>query len=93
MKILNYWGIIDIPEYIGLSITENIKVNSPIQWTPPYCTYKLNFNKDSKGNIGTTGFGGATKDKEGKIKGIFWCSPSLSTNNATNLEGLLVVLI
>lgn len=54
--------------------------------------YKLNFDGAAKGNPGPAGIGGAIRNFEGTILGIFWGSIGDSTNNVAEIKVLLVGL-
>ena len=49
----------------------------------------LNFDGAAKGNSGPAGFGGAVRNHEGQMLGIFWGDLGYSSNNLAELEGLV----
>ena len=49
----------------------------------------LNFDGAAKGNPGPAGFGGAVRNHEGQMLGIFWGDLGYSSNNLAELEGLV----
>lgn len=58
-------------------------------WHPPPIGYlKYNIDGDSKGNLGTTGYGGVLGDEEGGIIFIFHCHLGRATNNMVELMAL-----
>ena len=89
--MLQEWGISSLSEYIGILKLKMINKASPNFWShPSSATVKLNFDGASNGNPGVDGFGGAVKNHHGKIQGVFWGSLGYSTNNTTELDGLLI---
>eukprot|EP00253_Pinus_taeda_P019391 PITA_19391 len=63
--------------------------DTPTNWSPPPINmYMLNFDGASKGNPGTTGYGGAIRNHQGKALKVFFGSIGWNTNNAAELEGL-----
>eukprot|EP00253_Pinus_taeda_P008595 PITA_08595 len=61
---------------------------SSIWSPPPINTFILNFDGASKGNPGSTGYGGAVKNHEGQVLKVFFGSIGWNTNNVAELEGL-----
>ena len=55
---------------------------------PPRNTFKLNFDRASKGNPRKAGFGGIFRDHEGLPLLIFFGNIGWDTNNSAELEGL-----
>lgn len=56
---------------------------SPSTWSPPPASIlKLNFDRASKGNPGTTGIGEAIRDSEGKIILLYSGFRGIETNNS-----------
>lgn len=51
--------------------------------------YKINFDRASKGNLGLTGFGGAIRNSEGQLVGLYWGYMGMNSNNVEELRGLL----
>jgi len=63
--------------------------DSPTSWTPPPInTFMLNFDGASKGNPGSTGYGGVIRNNQGNPLTVFFGSIGWNTNNAAELEGL-----
>eukprot|EP00253_Pinus_taeda_P032540 PITA_32540 len=58
-------------------------------WSPPPInTFILNFDGASKGNPGSTGYGGAVRNHQGQVLKVFFGSIGWNTNNVAELEGL-----
>ena len=49
----------------------------------------MNFDGASKGNPLTASYGGVVRNSKGFIMGVFWGSIGTSTNNGTELEGMI----
>ena len=89
-RILRNWEIASILEYIGHRGEENKIGIHPDTWdTPLENMYKLNFDGASKGNPGPTGFGGAIRNSEGNLVGLYWGYMGMNSNNVAELRGLL----
>eukprot|EP00253_Pinus_taeda_P002079 PITA_02079 len=87
-NILNNWHLI-LPR--ALQKKEGAKSSSinNSKWKPPPKNhYKLNFDGASKGNPGTTGFGGIIRNHEGSHMQIYFGNIGWDTNNSAELEGL-----
>ena len=54
--------------------------------------YKLNFDGAAKGNPRPAGIGGAIRNSEGNILGLFWGSIRDTTNNMAEIKAPLVGL-
>ena len=52
-------------------------------------TFKQNFGRDAKGNLGPAGFGGVIRDPQGRIPSFYWGSLGSCSNNIVEPEGLL----
>lgn len=62
---------------------------SASSWTPPPINvFQLNFDGASKGNLGSTGYGGLIRNHLGKVLITFFSSTGWNTNNVAELEGL-----
>eukprot|EP00253_Pinus_taeda_P004733 PITA_04733 len=85
--IWNNWQIqIQNPNFSQGNLAR--KQESPTSWTPPPTnTYMLNFDGASKGNPGSTGYGGVIINNQGNPLKVFFGSIGWNTNNATELEG------
>ena len=69
-------------------------IASPLQWdSPPVVVFKMNFDGGSKGNPGKVGFDGVIRDHNGEIIHLFYDNMGLDSNNATELEGMVVGLM
>lgn len=67
----------------------NRQQDIPTIWSPPPInTYMLNFDGASKGNPGSTGYGGAVRNHQGQVLKVFFGSIGWNTNNVAELEGL-----
>ena len=55
---------------------------------PPHGFLKVNIDGASKGNPGLAGFGGVTRDEQGRIKEIFYSHLGKATNNMAELMAL-----
>lgn len=85
---LNEWGITSIPTYQGVIHAHPVSRKSPDCWSPPETgSFMLNFDGAAKGNPGPAGFGGAVRNHEGQMLGIFWGDLGYSSNNLAELEG------
>lgn len=70
--ILRKWEITRILEYIGKKGETNPTGIIPEIWEPPPTSmYKLNFDGASKGNPSRVGYGGAIRNSEGKLVGLY----------------------
>jgi hypothetical protein len=87
--MLREWDIHSHPEYIG-SFRRRVEiVNSPEKWQRPLVgSFKLNFDRASKGNPGPEGFGGAIRNHPGSIICVLWGYIGEATNNVAELNGL-----
>ena len=71
-------------------LVRNGNVDSLDSWeAPPSNNFKLNFDGDSKGNLGKACFGGVFRDSHGNILYIYFGNIGWDRNNVTELEGLL----
>ena len=92
-RILSNWGINSAPSFIGYPRTHRDQMQSLEQWTlPPQMIYRLNFNGAAKGNMGPARIGGAIRNSEGNILGLFRGSIGHTTNNVAEIKALLVGL-
>ena len=70
-----------------------MRPDNPTHWDPsPKNVFKLNFDGASKGNPGRASFGGAIRNSQGNITLIFYGNSGFNSNNAAELNGLIVVL-
>ena len=91
---LRNWEIHSIPGYVA-NIREGERIGRSLEICehPPINMFKLNFDEASKGNPGSTGFGGAIIDSEGNMVGLYWGYISENSNNVAELKGFLVGLV
>ena len=52
-------------------------------------SFKINFNGDTRGNLGKSRFGGVVYKSRGELVGIMWGYIRVMTNNVANNEGLI----
>jgi hypothetical protein len=64
----------------------------PDRWEPPPVGFiKLNFDGASKGNLGSVGLGGAFQNDKGELLRIYVGSLGIDSNNAAELQALLIL--
>lgn len=85
LTLLGLQGITPISQYKSVRKRESEKE----YWQPsPRGFLKFNIDGASKGNPGTTGFGGALRDEAGNILSLFHCYLGRATNNMAKLMAM-----
>jgi hypothetical protein len=70
--------------------THKLQLTSPTIWTPPLANFiKINFDGASKGNSGPARYGAVLRNSNGKILCLVAGFLEETTDNATELTGLL----
>eukprot|EP00253_Pinus_taeda_P008598 PITA_08598 len=91
--IWNNWQLQITTPKPAQSTSTSKRTKTLTQWIPPpKNTYLLNFDGASKGNPGITGYGGVIRNSQGIPLKIYFGSIGWNTNNAAELEGLLLGL-
>lgn len=73
--------------YSPMNHNSPLATTSEPKWRPPKPNFiKLNYDKESKYNLGNAGFGSVFRDHAGQIIWIYYGNPGHTTNNVAKLQ-------